>query len=126
VQKLISWARILRFSRLAIRGDYLARASGQDAERALLTVAALFGQEALQFESFGERRHAPVIGPVADGASNDAEPDPPSGISHALKAIIVYNLDNERQLRPYQIQVVMKPDFDLVFHQTGWEKAYGK
>ena len=49
-----------RRSRLTIRGDCLTRASGQDAERTLLTVAALFGQEALQFKSFGERRHAPA------------------------------------------------------------------
>jgi hypothetical protein len=43
-----------------------------------------------------------------------------------FKAVIVYSLDKERQLRPYEIQVVMKPDFDMVFHRTGWGKSYGK
>jgi hypothetical protein len=80
-----------RRSRLRIRGDCLAGASGQDAERTLLTVAALFGQEALQFESFGERRQAPVIRPVADGASGDAEPEPPPDPN--LHANITFLLD---------------------------------
>jgi hypothetical protein len=40
----------------------------------LLTVAALFGQEALQSKPFGERRHASVIRSVVDGASVTPSP----------------------------------------------------